>query len=394
MASATILLSDLTLPENPADGTVIGVLTVQGANDGETFTYQLDDNPGDRFAIELNDVTGDYELVVKTGGDLFDFEDNKLNHFSIAITATDGQGTDIATTSFAITVTDNTAPTDLSLLGTSVAEDATAGTVVGSLTADDPDQDETFIFTLTDDAGGRFDIQDGKLVVKDGSLLDYLSAPSHQIEVRVTDSDGNTFEKTLTINVADVVGVINGTSKGEKLNGTAGADEINGGAGADKIYGYGGNDILNGGTGKDILYGGDGKDIFIFNAALKKGEFDQVMDFVSADDTIKLGLNSLQTLIKSGRKKDDHPSKGDDDGFKKGKSASSFSIDKAFKKGKLEKQFFTIGTGSKDSNDFIYYNKKNGFVYLDVDGSGSAKAVEILKLKPGTSVSADDFVFI
>ena len=120
-----------------------------------------------------------------------------------------------------------------------------------------------------------------------------------------------------------------------------------------------------------------------------------MVDFVSADDTIQISLSALQTLIKSAKKSDDNPSKGDHHSSKKGKpDASSFSIDKAFKKGKLEKKFFTISSDGKDSNDFIYYNKKNGFVYLDVDGSGGRKGIEILQLKPGTSVAADDFLFI
>ena len=65
---------------------------------------------------------------------------------------------------------------------------------------------------------------------------------------------------------------------------------------------------------------------------------------------------------------------------------------------KLQKKFFNVGTKLNDtpdgSNDYVFYNKKNGFVYLDVDGSGKGKGIEILKLKPGTMLTADDFLFI
>ncbi|MFL5136454.1 MAG: hypothetical protein ACJ8C6_18090, partial [Microvirga sp.] len=64
------------------------------------------------------------------------------------------------------------------------------------------------------------------------------------------------------------------------------------------------------------------------------------------------------------------------------------------KEGKLEKKFFTVGTASNDGNDYVVYTKKSGTVYLDVDGSGSAKPIEILKLKPGTTLSFNDFLFI
>lgn len=395
MAGATILLSKLTLPENPTDGAVIGVLSVQDAEGDETFEYQLADSLDERFEIRLNEVTGQYELVVKTGGSLFDFEDDALDDFLIEIAATGDQGTEIEPTPFTIAVTDNTAPTDIALSKTSVVEHAAAGTEVGSLSALDPDADDTFTFTLTDDAEGRFEIVDGKLVVKDGALLDFLTAASHDVTIQVTDSDSNTFAKTLTINVSDAVDIRNGTSKNDKIFGTDGADMIDGRAGNDKVYGRGGNDLINGGSGKDILYGGAGPDSFVFDTALKKGHFDQVMDFVSADDTLQISLSALKTLIKSAKKSDDNPFKNDDHSSKKGRSdMNSFSIDKAFKKGKLEKKFFTIGSEGKDSSDFICYNKKNGSVYLDVDGSGGRKGIEILKLKPGTSVSADDFLFI
>jgi hypothetical protein len=395
MAGATILLSNLNISENPANGAVIGILSIQGAEDDEIFEYQLADSLDERFEIRLNEATGQHELVVKTGGSLFDFEDDALNDFSISITATGDKGTAVGATPFTIAVTDNAAPTDILLSNASVLEHAAQGAEVGTLSAADPDPDDSFTFTLTDDAGGRFDIVDGKLVVKDGALLDFLTAASHQVTVKVTDSDSNTFEETLTISISDAFESLKGTGKNDKIMGTEGADLIDGGAGNDKVYGRGGNDVINGGTGKDILYGGAGRDSFVFNTALKKGHFDQVMDFVSADDTIQISLSALQTLIKSARKGDDNPSKGDDHPSKKGKSdVSPFSIDKALKKGKLEKKFFTIGSDGKDSNDFIYYNKKNGFVYLDVDGSGGRKGIEILKLKPGAGVAAEDFLFI
>ena len=93
--------------------------------------------------------------------------------------------------------------------------------------------------------------------------------------------------------------------------------------------------------------------------------------------------------------------KGSDDGGKPDDKGGNKSVgfDKLFVKGqKLQKKFFNVGTKLGDnpdgSNDYVFYNKKNGFVYLDVDGSGKGKGIEILKLKPGTMLSADDFLFI
>ncbi len=394
--AATITLSATSVIENPVAGTVIGTLSATGGIGNETFTYALADNLSERFAIVENG-SGGYDLVVKTGGgDLFDFETDSLKSFVLSISATGDKGTTAAATDFTINVTDNTAPTDLTLSNASVAEHAVAGTEIGSLSAIDPDLNETFSFTLLSDAEGRFEIKDGKLVVKDGSKLDFLTAGSHEIKIQVTDSDSNTFEKTLTISVTDAPETLpGGTSKNDKLYGTEGADLINGGAGNDWIFGKGGDDVINGGLGKDFLFGGAGKDTFVFDTPVKKGHFDHIRDFNAADDTIQISLSALKSFKVKVSKEDMGIFKQGDHGHggKGGSKKSTFSLDKVFKQGKLDSKFFSIDK-AKDSNDFVYYNKKNGFVYLDIDGSGKGKGIEIVKLEKGLTLTADDFQFI
>lgn len=392
---ATIQLSANNVSEHPEVGTVIGTLSVEGGKNNETFTFTLTDSLDERFEIKLNETTGLYELVVKTAdGDLFDF-DSGLKSFDISITAVSnapGDPTDVTPADFTVNVVDNVAPTDIALSNVSIVEKAVAGTEVGTLSAIDPNLDDSFTFTLTNDAEGRFEIVAGKLVVKDGSKLDYLTASSHQIDVEVTDADGNTFEKTLTINVTDAFDFLTGNSKNNTIVGNKGAEVIKGLAGNDRLYGMGGDDVLNGGSGKDYLVGGAGKDTFVFDSPVKKGHFDHIADFVSADDTIQISLSALKAFKVKGPKKNDLISKKASD------TKKSVGFDKIFKKGhKLEKKFFDIGTKDNDAdgtNDYVYYNKKNGKVYLDVDGSGKQKGIEILKLKPGTALSADDFLFI
>ncbi|WP_262028815.1 cadherin domain-containing protein [Microvirga sp. Mcv34] len=394
---ATITLSALSVAENPQDGTIIGRLGVDGSAQNEAFTFTLASSLSDRF--EIKDVTENNRtysvLVVKTGGRLFDFETVDLNHFDISISATSTAtgGTVVPGKSFQISVTNiNEAPTDLTLGGIvapTVAENAAAGTEVASLMALDPDANETFSFSLTDNAGGRFKIIDNKLVVADGAKLDFETASSLQVKVKVTDSGGLSFEKTLSIGVTDV-SEISGSARNEKLRGTENAEIINGGAGNDWIWGNGGDDTINGGSGKDILFGGDGADTFVFDTPFKKGHFDQIRDFKSGEDKILFDLDALKSFkIKASQKdlfglsKKGHPDK-----------KSSVGLDKIFKEGKLEKKFFTVGTTSKDGNDYVVYNKKSGSVYLDVDGSGGAKPIEILKVKPGAALSFNDFLFI
>ncbi|HZL91347.1 MAG TPA: PKD domain-containing protein [Pirellulaceae bacterium] len=139
--------------------------------------------PGGRVAI-----TGFFEQTVD-----FDPSPATLN-------LTSGGGQD----AFVWAVSRNAPPTDILLSNASVPENSATGTVVGDLSAVDPNSGDTFTFTLLDSAEGRFAIFGHELRVADGTLLDYETNTNHSILVRVTDAAGATFEKTLTIQVTNV----------------------------------------------------------------------------------------------------------------------------------------------------------------------------------------------
>jgi hypothetical protein len=90
----------------------------------------------------------------------------------------------------------------MAISNNSVLENRANGTAVGSLSASDPDLNETFTYTLLNNAGGRFAIDGSNLVV--ASALDYESAHSYDVTVRVTDSTSLTLDKIFTINLIDV----------------------------------------------------------------------------------------------------------------------------------------------------------------------------------------------
>lgn len=98
-------------------------------------------------------------------------------------------------------------PTDITLSASTIAENAAAGTVVGTLGVVDADSPSGHTYTLLDNAGGRFALGAGSpatLVVADGTLLNHEIAASHDVTVRVTDPDNQTFTRTLTIVVSNV----------------------------------------------------------------------------------------------------------------------------------------------------------------------------------------------
>jgi Ca2+-binding RTX toxin-like protein len=160
---------------------------------------------------------------------------------------------------------------------------------------------------------------------------------------------------------------VTGSNGNDQLVGGIGADNINGGTGNDSINGAAGDDRINGGYGNDMLTGGAGSDTFIFADSLnKKHNLDTISDFSVADDSIWLENTIFQKL----------------------------GIGTLSNPGILNKAFFTIGDKAKDSNDYLIYNKTNGYLYYDADGSGNGAAVAFAKLSPNLGLTEIDFYIV
>ncbi|RDI55129.1 hypothetical protein [Microvirga subterranea] len=297
------------------------------------------------------------------------------------------------------------APHDLTLSASTVQEGAAAGMPVGTLAGQDVNVGTTgdaLTYTLLDNAGGRFRLDGDKILVADGSKLDFEQATSHTIKVQVKDRAGNTFEKDLVVAVNDVRGETTSGSTGDDVFwGGLGADTLGGGLGRDRLFGGvdddsltggEGNDVLGGGEGKDKLTGGKGaasRDAFVFdtklttakgapNKSLANKSKDQILDFGPKYDSIWFDDAAFtnKTIAK----------------YLKNKGAS---LDKPVK---MKASFFKVGDKAADKDDFFIYNARTKKLYFDVDGSGSKAMVEIASLKlqkgEGTTLSASDFFFI
>ena len=85
----------------------------------------------------------------------------------------------------------------------SVMENASAGTVVGTLAATDVDAGETYTYSIV---GGSslFEVVGSELRVKSGATFDYESLQQHTLTIRVTDSGNNTRDQAVAINVINV----------------------------------------------------------------------------------------------------------------------------------------------------------------------------------------------
>ncbi|CBS90968.1 calcium-binding protein [Azospirillum lipoferum] len=251
---------------------------------------------------------------------------------SFRIDVSDGRG---GVTAQTVTVTldgVNDAPSAVTLDGAAIAEDASAGTVVGTARGSDPDG-EALTYSLADDAGGRFaiDAATGVLSVAAGADLDYAQAPAHAVTVRATDAGGLATDRVFHIGVtatrndgaADIDGLspaeeraleaaeaqdggndaVTGDWQAETLDGGAGNDTLGSGGGGGTLLGGAGDDVLTGDWGEDSLRGGSGADTLRGESQSDRlfgGSGNDALDGGSEDDTLDGGTGNDTLLGGSG----------------------------------------------------------------------------------------------
>lgn len=101
-----------------------------------------------------------------------------------------------------LTITDNkVAPTNISLSNSTVDENASSGTIVGSLSTTDSGGSNSFVYSLVSGTS-QFQIVGNQL--RTATRLDYESGATRSVTVRTTDEAGLTFDKVFTISVGNV----------------------------------------------------------------------------------------------------------------------------------------------------------------------------------------------
>ena len=128
----------------------------------------------------------------------FNFEAKSSYSVRVKVTSSNGITTQKV---FIITVKNvNEAPTAMALSKTSVSKNAPVGTVVGLLSATDPDVGNTFTYSLVSGTGStdnaKFAIVGNQLRVNGP-----LGTGTKSIRVRVTDQNGLSFERTFSISL-------------------------------------------------------------------------------------------------------------------------------------------------------------------------------------------------
>lgn len=189
-----ILLSNTTIDENSAAGTVLGILSLAEPLTGQ---FWLSDDYG-MFALAPDGIT----IIVN--------DPSYLNHeyfptFNFAVYFQISEEFN-ASRNFTINITNLEEGTSFELNPMHVPENSPAGTVVGEMTPVNPPDGVTYDLSLQFEEGEDppFELDGTQIVVAEGAILDYEQIASYSIRVWVSDSLGNNDLKTFTITVTDI----------------------------------------------------------------------------------------------------------------------------------------------------------------------------------------------
>jgi uncharacterized protein YjbI with pentapeptide repeats len=198
-APTDISLSSSTVAENQSPGTLVGTLSTTDPDAANTFTYSLVSGTGSTDNASFS-ISSEQLLTAAT----FNYETK--SSYSIRIRSTDQDGS-YYEKQFTITVTNvNETPTDISLSSSTVAENQSPGTLVGTLSTTDPDAANTFTYSLVSGTGdadnASFSISSNQLLT--ATTFNYDTKSSYSIRIRSTDQDGLYYEKQFTITATNV----------------------------------------------------------------------------------------------------------------------------------------------------------------------------------------------
>lgn len=125
---------------------------------------------------------------------------------SVMVKVSDGKTTVDVNVPITVTADVNQAPTDIALSASTMDENAGNNAVVGTLSSTDPDEGDTFTYTLVTGTGdtdnASFNISGNTLCITNSP--DCETKSSYTVRVCTTDQGGLTYEKTFIITVNNV----------------------------------------------------------------------------------------------------------------------------------------------------------------------------------------------
>ena len=196
----TITAATYSLAENSANGTVLGKIEATDA-DGDVLTYSIiSGNSGQAFGLDSS--TGQLTVASSTA---LDYETTPT--FSLEVEVSDGTLTASATFTVNLTDVDETVNQPPTIVAStfSLAENSPGGTLVGTVSASDANND-TLTYTIKSGntlEAFSLDSKSGELKVINSVALDFETTPTFSLEVEVSDGTLSA-SATLTVNLTDV----------------------------------------------------------------------------------------------------------------------------------------------------------------------------------------------
>ena len=202
-----ISITNTEIEEGLSVASVIGTFstTDEDANDSHTYSLSGDD------AASFN-LDGD-QLVT---AEVFDFETR--TSYSITVTSTDQGGlTFSATVSITIldVINENSIPTDISLSNSSLDENEAVGTLVGTLSTTDADENDDHTYTISGTDATSFSINENQLLTSE--VFDFEIKSFYSISITTDDGNGGEFTKDFTVAVNDLEETVLSVNDGAKL---------------------------------------------------------------------------------------------------------------------------------------------------------------------------------
>jgi Zn-dependent metalloprotease len=190
-------LSPQSLPENQPTSTAVGNFSTTGPGTG--YAYSLVSGVGSTDNASFQIVGG--QLLTST---VFNFEGQ--NSYAIRVRSTDNANANLFIEQpFTITVTDVNETPVISPQTFAIAENAANGSVVGSVSASDPDASTTLTYSITGgNTSGAFVLVGNSLQVANSAALDFETTPTFSLTVQASDGSLSS-SATVTVNLADIV---------------------------------------------------------------------------------------------------------------------------------------------------------------------------------------------
>lgn len=190
-----ISLSSNSIDENSTGNTFVSKLSSIDANQSDTHSYNLVEGNGDNH----NNI---FDIIQDSLFAITEINYEELNTCNVRIRSTDKENLYFEK-EFQINVHNvNDIPTGVSISNTVIAENEPVGTLIGLLSADDEDAEDTHLYSITSTNGNEnaFNINGSSLL--SNGVFNYELDSSYNITIKAVDSEGLFVEKDFIIKVS------------------------------------------------------------------------------------------------------------------------------------------------------------------------------------------------